>query len=90
MVPKGPPAIVGLTVPVANQRRTRPVLARCPVMSVSNKVEVTEPTSVVGATASAVTMSMGDWEVPVLQTAVILATLSQAEGKKALAMVWVA
>ena len=88
LVTKGPPVIVGLTVPVANQRRTRPVFARCPVMSLSNRVEVTDPTSAVGTTASAATMLMGDGEVPVLQMAVPLATMSQVAGFWALATVW--
>ena len=60
LLPKGPPLIVGLALPVAIQRATLPVLTRAPVMSVSNKVVVTAPMSVVAATASLATMLMGD------------------------------
>ena len=69
---KGPPVIVGMArMPSSEaiQRRTRPVLTRTPLMSVSNRVEVTAPGSAAATVVVAATMLMGDWRLPVSHTA---------------------
>ena len=63
LVVKGPPVIVGAD-PRAIKRRTRPVLARTPLRSVSNRVVVTAPMSAAATTVLAATILIGDWLEP--------------------------
>ena len=65
---RGPPVMVGLANPRTANCSIRPVLARSPEMSSSSPEVMMAPGSDASVTRAEVSMLMGDWCSPVLQT----------------------
>ena len=68
MSSRGPPSIVGLKNPKRTNWTILPVLAIYPSMSSSNSVPWICPTSLFSVLTLPVTISIGDWAVPLLHT----------------------